>query len=90
MTMNTRKFASLFVAAALALPAVGTLAAQEFGRDSVYAHPGQPASTAPSTAVKAQIDRFGRDSVYVTKDTQLSKPTGITVGESVNAKPGRA
>jgi hypothetical protein len=89
--MNTRKFASLFVAAALALPAVGTLAGQEFGRDSVYAHPGQPASTTkPSTAVKAQIDRFGRDSVYVTKDTQLSKPTGITVGESVNAKPGRA
>ena len=85
--MKTRKLASLFAAAAMALSTVGTFAAQEFGRDSVYARPGQPATT---TAVKAEINRFGRDSVYVTKDTPLSKPTGTKVGERVNVKPGRA
>jgi hypothetical protein len=60
--MNTRNFASLFVAAALALPAVGTLAAQEFGRDSVYAHPGQPASIRRARRSRRRSSP-GRDSV---------------------------
>jgi hypothetical protein len=87
--MNTRKLASLLVAAALAVPALGTFAAQEFGRDSVHTQPGQPGPTTASKVVKSEIDRLGRDSLYVNRDTGPSKPSG-KVGEGVMVKAGRA
>ena len=82
-----KKLAAITVAAALALPAVGAFAAQQFGRDSVYAEAGRAAST---TAPRAEITRFGRDSVYVTKDARLSKPTGVAANQGFTFKPGRA
>jgi hypothetical protein len=80
------KLAMITVATALSVSTVGAFAAQPFGRDSVYAQPGQVVT---STAPKAEIARFGRDSVYVTKDTVLSKPDSVKVG-AVVTKPGRA
>jgi hypothetical protein len=86
------KFAVVTLAAVLSTAAAGSLAAQPFGRDSVYVQPGQTmASHAPSSsAATSEVTRFGRDSVYVTKDTHLSKPNPVTVGSSVGLKPGRA
>jgi len=86
------KFAVVTLAAMLSVAAAGSLAAQPFGRDSVYVQPGQTViSHAPtSSAAKSEVTRFGRDSVYVTKDTQLSKPNPVTAGSSVGLKPGRA
>lgn len=86
------KFAVVTLAAVLSTAAAGSLAAQPFGRDSVYVQPGQTiTSQAPSSsAAKSEVTRFGRDSVYVTKDSHLSKPNPVTVGSSVGLKPGRA
>ena len=42
---------------------------QHYGRDSVYAVPGT--STRPSTAVITPINRFGRDSLYVTQQPNM-------------------
>jgi hypothetical protein len=80
------KLAMIAVATALSASAGGVFAAQPFGRDSVYVQPGQVVT---STAPKVEIARLGRDSVYVTKDTALSKPASVKVG-AVVTRPGRA
>jgi hypothetical protein len=86
------KLAVVTLAAVLSSAAAGSLAAQPFGRDSVYVQPGQTVTSHASSnsTAKSEVTRFGRDSVYVTKDTQLSKPNPVTVGSSVGLKPGRA
>jgi hypothetical protein len=83
--MNTRKFVSLFVAVALALPAVKR-SLRKSSAATVYA----PGPTWPTRrAASRRKSTACRDSVAVTKDTQRASPP-IAVGETVNAKPGRA
>jgi hypothetical protein len=58
-----------FAVAALLMATGGAHAQQQqFGRDSVYADPGKSSKpSAPAPEVAAPVNRFGRDSVYVTQ-----------------------
>ena len=84
--MKSRVTTILVLAATLSISAASVFAGQSFGRDSVYVEPGKSYSSARGAA---QIERFGRDSVHVTKDTVLSRPNTVKVGD-LPAKPGRA
>ena len=70
--MNARGHAILIVDIALCVSAVGALAGQLLGRDSVDAEPGKSASPAAAQAI-----RFGHDSVYVTRGVAQSRSTKI-------------
>jgi len=67
--MNARKLAVWILDTALCVGALGAIAAQLFGRDSVYAAPGK--SSTPATS---QASRFGRDSVYVAHGAVRAQP----------------
>jgi len=77
--MNARGHALWIVDIALCVSAVGALTGQLFGRDSVYAEPGQSSAPAASQAI-----RFGRDSVNVTRGVVQSRSTKIAA-----LNPGR-
>ena len=79
--MNTRRHTIWIVDIALCVSAVSALAAQPFGRDSVYAEPGRTSAPAAS-----QPGRFGRDSVYVGHGVVRTQPQPIMVAA---LKPGR-
>ena len=59
-------YITLAVAASLTAVAAAHAQQQQFGRDSVYAVPGE-SSKAPAPIVAEPVNRFGRDSVYVTQ-----------------------
>jgi hypothetical protein len=80
------KLEIIAVVAALAFTAGSAIGGQQFGRDSLTVQPGQQIRSAKATV---EVMRFGRDSVYVTKDTRLTKPNSLNVGAIV-LKPGRA
>ena len=80
------KFDFMAIAAALAFIAGSAIGGQQFGRDSVMVQTGQHVRGANVTA---DVVRFGRDSVYVARDTRLSKLEGQNVGFVV-LKPRRA
>jgi hypothetical protein len=84
--MNVRTTTRFILVAALLVSATGVFGAQQFGRDSVYAQAG---NTPRSTASTVEITRFGRDSIYVTKDTVLSRPRPATAA-ALAIKPGRS
>lgn len=71
MRYNMRNLA---VATALVASAGSVFAAQQFGRDSVYANGAPAARQAPVTADVAVETRFGRDSVYATASSRSSSP----------------
>ena len=77
--MNARGHAIWIVDIALCVSALGALAGQLCGLDSVYAEPGRS-----STPAAAQAVRFGRDSVYVTRGVAQSRSTQIAA-----LNPGR-
>jgi hypothetical protein len=77
--------AKLILAVIAALAAVPSYAAQQFGRDSVYATPGV-STNMPSVVVP--VVRFGRDSVYATQGPIVQRQPVTTT--AVAYKPGRA
>ena len=79
--MNTRRLTIWIVDMALCVSAVSALAAQPFGRDSVYAEPGKSSTPAISEAT-----RFGRDSVYVAHGVVRTQPQSTKIAA---LKPGR-
>ena len=79
--MNARKLAVWILDTALCVGAVGAMAAQPFGRDSVYAEPGKT-----STPITHATNRAGRDSVYVARGVLRSEPQSIKIAA---LKPGR-
>jgi hypothetical protein len=79
--MNTRRLAIWIVDIALCVSAVSALAAQPFGRDSVYATTGKT-----STQATSQTTRFGRDSVYVAHGVVRTQPQSTNIAA---LKPGR-
>jgi len=84
--MCTIKIAILAAAVVIGIPTASALAAQQFSRDSVTVQPGQALRGTPVTV---EIKRFGRDSVYITKDSVISRPNPVKFTD-VAFKPGRA
>jgi len=84
--MNVRTITSLLLAPALMATTAGVYAAQQLGRDSVSP---DARNSATSTASSSQITPFGRDSVYVTKDSILSTPSVVN-SAALGIKSGRS
>jgi hypothetical protein len=77
------KHIRITLAVAVSLTAAGIANAdqhQQFGRDSFFAVPGTTTRSSPDTAT-APINRFGRDSVYVTQ-----RPNVASAPVSADAK----
>jgi hypothetical protein len=74
-----KRISASFAVTTLLVAASGVHAEQQFGRDSVHIVPGQP--TRPSTPIVSEpLNRFGRDSVYVTQSpTPPTPPSASTV-----------
>jgi hypothetical protein len=87
VNMSTRTFANAIVAVALAVPAAAALAAQPYGRDTVYAV-ADAVTTPASTAASSDAQVYGRDTVHASRiagsGQSLSREAGLTL------KPGRA
>ena len=66
-------------------PTASALAAQQFGRDGVTV---EPEKQLRGTPVTVEIKRVGRDSVFITKDSVISRPNP-TKFTDVSFKPGR-
>jgi hypothetical protein len=79
--MNTRRLTIWILNIALCVSAVSALAAQPFGRDSVYAATGKTSIQATS-----QTTRFGRDSAYVAHGVVRVQPQSTKIAA---LKPGR-
>jgi hypothetical protein len=83
--MAIRTFATVLIAGTLTAPAV-TLAAQPYGRDTVY-----PSTWVPSTpaVLNPGLQPHGRDTVFASRAPVTSKPDDVKLG-AVVTKPGRA
>jgi hypothetical protein len=71
---------------AAALLTSGVIAAQPYGRDSVYANSG---ATAQAPATDNGHNRYGRDSMYANDRPALNVERS-QIGEADTYKPGRA
>ena len=69
--MNVRTSTSLILAMPLLAPAAGVLAAEKSGERMPYTGPDKAVFT---TAPNPEVTGFGRDTVYVAKDTVSSRP----------------
>ena len=83
--MSTIKMSILAAAVVVGIPAASALAAQQFGRDGVTV---EPEKQLRGTPVTVEIKRVGRDSVFITKDSVISRPNP-TKFTDVSFKPGR-
>jgi hypothetical protein len=87
-TMTTRTLTSAILAITLAVPAAGALAAQPFGRDTVYAAPGASASTVARSPAVNQLQPNGRDTVFASRIPGSGESPASTA--EFADKPGRA
>jgi hypothetical protein len=84
--MSTIKLTVLAAAVVVGIPLASAFAAQQYGRDSVTVQPGQTVRSAP---VSLELKRFGRDSLIITNDTVIRRPSPAKFG-AVTPKLGRA
>ena len=83
--MTTRTLTSAILAITLAVPAAGALAAQPFGRDTVYAAPGASASTVAGSPAVNQLQPNGRDTVFASRKLPANGAGGEEPGARATA-----
>ena len=86
--MTTRTIANAILAVTLAVPAVAAIAAQPFGRDTVYAAASASGASQPAPVARNDAQPYGRDTVNASRISGSGQSATSTA--DVAFKPGRA